>query len=188
MNAAQRMLHEFDEQLLTVPDVLSAAESAALLRRAEGAGFRPAPIGEVVMAPEVRNNGRVMIDDTALAAALWERLAPHAPARWGFWDAVGLNERFRFYRYDVGQYFKWHGDGSFVRSISERSLFTAMIYLNDDFQGGTTDFRDGRSIVPRAGAALLFEHPLIHQGAPVTRGRKYVIRTDVMYRRHQERA
>jgi hypothetical protein len=57
-----------------------------------------------------------------------------------------------------------------------------MVYLNDDFEGGTTDFRDGDVIAPKRGMALLFEHRLIHQGAPVTRGKKYVMRTDVMYR------
>src|SRR4051794_13433292 len=31
------------------------------------------------------------------------------------------------------------------------------------------------------GTALLFHHPLVHQGAAVTRGREYVLRTDVMY-------
>jgi hypothetical protein len=30
---------------------------------------------------------------------------------------------------------------------------------------------------------LLFEHSLVHQGAPVLRGHKYVLRTDVMFRR-----
>jgi hypothetical protein len=33
--------------------------------------------------------------------------------------------------------------------------------------------------------ALVFEHPVRHQGAPVTAGRKYVLRTDVMYRQNE---
>jgi hypothetical protein len=57
------------------------------------------------------------------------------------------------------------------------------VYLNDDCEGGTTDFRDGVSVAPRRGTGLVFEHHLVHQGAPVARGRKYVLRTDVMYRR-----
>lgn len=32
--------------------------------------------------------------------------------------------------------------------------------------------------------ALLFQHPIMHRGDPVTKGRKYVLRTDVMYRRN----
>jgi hypothetical protein len=29
--------------------------------------------------------------------------------------------------------------------------------------------------------ALIFEHQLLHEGAAVTQGRKYVLRSDVMY-------
>ena len=31
--------------------------------------------------------------------------------------------------------------------------------------------------------ALIFEHELLHEGAAVTAGRKYVLRSDVMYGR-----
>jgi prolyl 4-hydroxylase len=58
-----------------------------------------------------------------------------------------------------------------------------MVYLNDDFAGGDTEFMDGPSVRPQKGAALLFLHPVLHQGAPVRSGRKYVLRRDVMYRR-----
>ena len=81
-----------------------------------------------------------------------------------------------------GQYFKWHGDGPFIRSQEEPRLFTVMVYLNDGFEGGTTDFQFGPSIAPRRGMLLLFEHSLVHQGAPVLQGCKYVLRTDVMFR------
>jgi hypothetical protein len=30
--------------------------------------------------------------------------------------------------------------------------------------------------------ALVFVHRILHRGAPVTTGRKYVLRSDVMYR------
>jgi hypothetical protein len=68
-----------------------------------------------------------------------------------------------------------------------------MIYLNDDFDGGATSFRydyggtsiDGAlHVTPRRGMALLFHHPILHRGDPVAVGRKYVLRTDVMYRRN----
>jgi predicted 2-oxoglutarate/Fe(II)-dependent dioxygenase YbiX len=137
------------------------------------------------MRPEVRNNTRVMLDDRQRAEALWDRVAPFAPARRGRFEAVGLNERFRFYRYEPGQYFRWHYDGAFHRSPAERSLITAMLYLNEGFEGGDTEFDLGEgplSITPGRGLLLLFDHDLRHQGAPVRRGRKYVLRSDVMYR------
>ena len=70
-----------------------------------------------------------------------------------------------------------------------------MIYLNDDFEGGSTDFKRTDEVPktgmaykefkvwPKGGMLLLFPHKLMHQGSPVTRGAKYVLRTDVMYKR-----
>ena len=186
MTSAKKTLHADDQSIFTVSDLLSEEECDHFIRFTEAHGYDPAPITTGAgfrMRPDIRNNWRVMIDDTTRADWLWERLAPFMPERWGLWRPAGLNERFRYYRYDTSQFFKWHGDGAFIRSDVERSLFTAMVYLNGDFEGGTTDFWDGGSIVPRRGMALLFEHSQTHQGAPVRKGRKYVLRTDVMYRR-----
>jgi predicted 2-oxoglutarate/Fe(II)-dependent dioxygenase YbiX len=105
----------------------------------------------------------------------------------------GLNERLRFYRYDEGQKFDWHRDGYYESPSGKRSFLTFMIYLNDGSDGGETLFtklgglylsEDDLSVKPRRGMALLFDHRILHTGSTVTRGRKYVLRTDVMYRRY----
>jgi len=57
-----------------------------------------------------------------------------------------------------------------------------MIYLNDDFEGGETKF-DNVTIEPKTGTALCFIHEQKHEGCPVVEGLKYVLRTDVMYRK-----
>ena len=71
-------------------------------------------------------------------------------------------------------------------------FFTFMVYLNENFEGGTTSFTIDQSsvstggvvgVTPKTGIALLFHHPILHRGDPVTAGRKYVLRTDVMYGR-----
>ena len=178
-----------DESIVTVANFLSPEECEAVIRQTLAEGYEDAPITTFrgfAMRPDIRNNTRVMKDDTLLAARLWGRMKGFVPVHHpdiGTWHAHGLNERFRYYRYTEGQYFKWHGDGPFIRSAEERSVFTAMVYLNDDFEGGTTDFQFGLSVTPRRGMLLLFEHSLVHQGAPVLSGCKYVMRTDVMFRR-----
>ena len=96
-------------------------------------------------------------------------------------SAVGLNELFRFYRYQRGHRFKGHFDESYVRGDGEASCFTFMVYLNDNFQGGDTTFR-GLRVRPQQGMALIFLHSLYHEGSEVTQGVKYVLRLDVMYR------
>lgn len=136
--------------------------------------------------PDVRNNERVMFDDVALAAALFAHLRPVLPPRIAERRPVGVNERFRCYRYAPGQKFASHFDGAYRRSASERSELTLMVYLNEGFVGGTTaffDFIDGSPlhVVPRTGAALLFQHRQLHEGCVVREGIKYVLRSDVMY-------
>jgi prolyl 4-hydroxylase len=157
-----------DDRIRTIPGAFSAEECARFLRRAEDVGFHAAPITTAagfVMAPEIRNNTRVMLDDAPLAATLWERLGAAVPRRLGRFSAVGLNERFRFYRYGPGERFAWHYDGAFQRSPEEQSLVTLLIYLDEACEGGSTDFdlpdRDEPlRVVPRRGMVLLFQHRL----------------------------
>jgi hypothetical protein len=79
----------------------------------------------------------------------------------------------------------------------QRSRMTFLIYLNDDFDGGGTSFYAPsatkgcsvvRSVAPKLGSVLCFPHGehvehvgLVHEGSAVTRGSKYVVRTEVMY-------
>ena len=106
---------------------------------------------------------------------------PHVPDWIGASSAVGLNELFRFYRYAPGQQFRKHRDQSFIRNETEASYYTFTVYLNNGFAGGTTTFNELR-IQPCAGTALIFLHDLEHSGDPITTGKKYMLRTDVVYR------
>lgn len=166
--------------------LLPAARCAALIADAERRGFAVASVdlpGGAQVRTDIRDNERVIFDDPTLAAELWQTLSGVAPARVGDGAAVGLNERFRVYRYDPGQRFLMHRDGSFVRETGERSRLTVLMYLNADYEGGQTEFEEGGGVPPSVGGVLLFAHPLRHCGARVTAGRKYVLRTDVMYDR-----
>ena len=39
------------------------------------------------------------------------------------------------------------------------------------------------SVAPKRGTALVFNHDTLHEGQPVSKGSKYIIRTEIMYRR-----
>jgi len=185
------------EHLWTVEGLWSPAACAEMIASAEARGFGEAPITTASgpqMRKDVRNNERVLFEDHALAQSLFEKVRSHVPAELPerhappdapMWRAVGLNERFRVYRYHVGQQFKPHFDGCFIREDGvEESALTFMIYLDDDFVGGQTAFLDhGVSIAPKTGMALFFHHPILHEGCVIERGVKHVLRTDVMYRR-----
>jgi len=128
----------------------------------------------------LRNNSRAIRDDASLADKLWQRLRDHVPPFLDGRQAIGINERFRFYRYDPAQYFVGHVDGVFRRGNGDESRLTLMVYLNDDFTGGETAFAE-TVVTPSTGLALLFRHELFHEGQPVMAGVKHVLRSDVMY-------
>jgi prolyl 4-hydroxylase len=173
----------------TIDDFLTPQECETFIALSEDAGYDVATITTgtgFVMRPDIRNNDRVIWDDIPLAARFWERLAPLFDAPFYDLNPIGLNERFRFYRYSPGQRFALHRDGSFVRENGEGSFVTLLLYLNGDCVGGATrldvsELPDTLEITPKPGLALLFAHRLLHEGAEVIEGSKYVLRTDVMY-------
>lgn len=144
----------------------------------------------------------------------------------------GLNRRWRVYRYDSSgnETFTPHIDAGFPPSgLSEDgttllwddspsdreeeivSRLTILIYLNDDFVGGETNFyrplsQDAKlsliaSVRPVAGSVLLFpqgvgeqavdyarKHWPLHEGSSVLSGRpKYVIRSDALFATQREK-
>ena len=181
------------ELVFVIRDFLSAEECDVFISQSEAAGYDEATINSVmgaVMNKSYRDNSRLIHDDLELAERLWLRSEPFIPPTIrGIWTAIGFNERFRFYRYDLGERFKPHMDGCFRRQSGEESMLTFMIYLNEDFMEGHTKFYSANGVPrllvkPEKGMALVFDHRQMHEGAPVARGRKYVLRTDVMYQRH----
>ena len=191
MTAASKKCLAGDD-IFIVNHFLSADECRSLIAWSESIGFEAATVNAVgghQLLPDWRNNDRVIVDDVDRAVWLWERARPFVPGTVDGWHAIGVNERLRFYRYDVGQQFDWHTDGFYRRENGERSFLTFMVYLNDDMAGGQTSFSDDGtaprferfSVTPENGLALFFTHALRHKGEPVTEGRKYVLRTDVMY-------
>lgn len=174
--------------IIEVDDVLSPEECDALVLRIESLNPELAPIntrGGAAIRTDVRNNERVMFDDEALASQLLERVREHVPRHMRGRELVGANERFRCYRYREGMRFAPHADGAFQRDEREMSFYTFLVYLNAGFVGGETRFFTKPELViePRPGLGLLFQHPLVHEGAEVVDGVKYVARTDLMYRR-----
>lgn len=188
-----RLLPRIDEPLtwrnplvLTVGSVLSPEECAALIDRIEAMEPEAAPVSThrgPVMMPKLRNNDRVMFDDPLLASLMLHRVRAHLPPRLETdWVLSGANERLRCYRYRPAQHFGPHFDGCFERTETERSFLTFLVYLNTCESGGATRFNDLElDVQPSTGAGLIFNH-LLHEGAPVLKGVKYVVRTDLLYR------
>jgi prolyl 4-hydroxylase len=179
----------------TVPGLFTAAECADILAGIAGAEWLAATVnraeGRAVDA-RVRDNTVAIVRDPALAGELFRRVRPHVPARMSAeiggktradMDAAGVFLPLRVYRYEVGQHFGLHEDQSYFGKDGEMSLLTLLVYLNDGFEGGETEFPEQqRTVAPVTGAALLFQHRVLHAGNRVSAGTKYVLRTDVLYR------
>jgi predicted 2-oxoglutarate/Fe(II)-dependent dioxygenase YbiX len=186
-------------------DVMSPKECKSLVEAARVIGFTHAglAVGEDVYRVNlaVRNNLRVVIDDTSLANVLWPRVRANVDARHEGAVATGLNWRFRVYEYQTGQRYFPHYDVRMQLPAGE-TRYSVVIFLNTDFEGGETRFFEEKAKAsrrgegrgrkfdnrvrfaarPRAGSAVVFDHELLHEGAEVTRGVKYAVRTDVIYR------
>ena len=176
-------LIQHTESVWTIEEFLTPGECDELVALSENIGYDEAevsfPSGPTMMKG-LRNNYRLLYKDDQLAQRLWEKLQPYVPKEIENAHATGLNEQFRFYRYENAQRFKRHIDGRFKRNEQEESRVTFMIYLNNGFEGGETAF-DTVTIMPKTGTALCFVHELKHEGCPVLSGTKYVLRSDVMY-------
>ncbi len=178
-------LIQHSEKVWSIENFLSPEECRALIDKTEKLGYVEAEVSlpeGAKMMKGIRNNSRLLYNDVEMAEKLWEKLKPFCPEKIENVFAVGLNEQFRFYKYELNQRFKRHIDGRFKRNEQEESRITFMIYLNDDFEGGETAF-DNLTIIPKTGNALCFIHEQKHEGSALKNGVKYVLRSDVMYRK-----
>jgi predicted 2-oxoglutarate/Fe(II)-dependent dioxygenase YbiX len=83
-----------------------------------------------------------------------------------------IHEGYSLLKYSGGEEYKQHYDGS---TTTKRAI-SALVYLNDDFEGGELEFPAfNLKIQPRAGMHILFPSNFAyrHIAYPVTSGTKY---------------
>jgi prolyl 4-hydroxylase len=177
-----------DKPSFLLYNVLTPLECEHLIKQTEQVGYDVMP----EYSQSYRSNTRVIIDDRDLAECIWNRIKDQIPPKFkayekpgGDWIATELNERWRFCRYVEGQHFSRHCDSFFMRSSTEKSRLTFMLYLNGGFEGGATIFLPAVGgpvrVEPEAGLLLVFQHNILHEGEQLRSGKKYIMRSDVMY-------
>jgi hypothetical protein len=200
----------------TFINLLSKQECLTIRKQAHTRyGFSPL---KNVYDSKTRDCNRLCIIDTNLSTLLWNRLKPvlspdlmTTRPTLGFdcdgdWKAIGINSCVRLSRYDspsIG--FVPHYDTPYIETKDCRSIYSLVIYLNDDFGGGetalytlTNSVPNGlttsqelylsetalvSTIVPKMGKCVVFPHDTLHAGLPVTNGTKIILRTDIVYER-----
>ncbi|XP_061173180.1 uncharacterized protein LOC133191693 [Saccostrea echinata] len=222
-NVSRTEILDFGDQGFLLHKLMTPSECQHVIEDGEKIGF-----GEIKGAKrDYRSCDRLVIESEEMALILWRRIQPYLTdfevaedsslkdlhihgvpyLLRGKWQPVGLNKLFRLCRYYPGGHFAPHFDGYYTKSPEERSLKTFMIYLNGDFNGGSTNFVDEAQtlhkdkngkycaekenvlckITPEEGMAILFNHQRLHEGEQLLSGKKYILRTDIMYKKMGER-
>lgn len=90
-------------------------------------------------------------------------------------------------KYIKGDLFALHTDTGlyYNKETNEKTQWTLLIYLNDNFIGGETTFYDdkwniSKIINPQVGKAILFDINLWHKGNEVIEGEKYWIGCEII--------
>lgn len=165
---------------------LTQNEAESLVHKSERHGYEPAQVRVGAFAdhntqslPNIRNNEKCIIELPNIVADIWTRLQKLPLPVLEDQIPVGLPSTLRFYKYSPGQRFKMHKDGAWQEN-GFWSRLTLLIYLNDDVDGGATNFKT-ITIKPQTGTLVLFKHKTWHEGTEVISGTKYVLRSDVLY-------
>ncbi|PON69946.1 Prolyl 4-hydroxylase, alpha subunit [Parasponia andersonii] len=198
-----------DSDLFTVQNFLTSVESKAFIKAAEAIGFAHQGSLGPTKGEACRDNDRISVNDPLLADTIWvsglNQLFSDIKIRGKV--AVGLNPNIRFYRYKVGQRFGRHIDESVNIGEGKHTHYTLLIYLSgsvckgkndlknskdspsEPLVGGETVFYGSRNsvvaeVAPAEGMALLHIHGdkcMLHEARNVTKGVKYVFRSDVVF-------
>jgi len=183
--------------LFLLEDFLTDSQSKYLINTIENLNFQSI---EWKYPPDYRSCKRKIVFCEDLSFYFWKKLvnyfewedlqliSPFGFEKEGKWLAHKVNPCFRFTKYQKGEFFKKHLDGQHVQNENDRSILTLMIYLNDEFKGGDTIFYENENqfcIKPKRNSAVIFNHDILHEGKIVKEGYKYILRTDVMFKRYE---
>lgn len=166
----------------TIRNFLEIETCKSLINEIEESGFFHKKFKILHKDNEFDLNNRIFFKSLEFAGLIWQKIQKYTPKYNDDYYPIGVNEQFRLYKYFTGQVFEKHRDSPFIRNENERSFFSLLIYFNNDFEGGETTF-DVFSVKPESGMAVIFPHTLLHSGAIVTKGCKYILRSDIMFRR-----
>ena len=129
-----------EEPLLCEVDLFTQEECDSLIERANNIGWHRALTGGIYY--------RSLMVDAKLSENIWQKIKHLCPETLtvnnNTFTPIGVNDHFRFSKYEKGGEFRTHLDGINVDSNNNRSMFTINIFLNDVnsglLEGGSTTF------------------------------------------------
>mgnify|MGYP006411309145 CR=1 FL=1 len=221
----------YNKHIFTLDNILSHDECSTLIEKTNNIGWNkssPSGGGHGRTGNEdARTNKFCVLFDEILANQIWNQVKIFLPDDLSFvgenvyfnsitkgeeWKPSYIYNKFRIYKYDIGDAFPEHIDYKVKRNIIkdnkefvEQSFLTLLIYLNDDFEGGETGYwpdhngihcrflrnvercsnkKDHQIIIkPQTGMCVVQDQNILHEGLPPTKGIKYILRTDIIHQR-----
>ncbi len=211
-----RFLIPGSNKVRVVRGLLSTFESTSLIQATESLGFStPTAFDQSVRVCERRHTIDLGMSD-AIMARLKSYLPEIVYIDGVRWRLKRFTHHWRYIKYLTKGHFVPHYDGAKMLRYPTPSIsvFTVQIYLNDDFTGGNTRFYSDyepvryashdipigevkkfkpsssptHEVKPETGSALIFDHVsnVLHDGAEVKSGVKYIMRGDVLYEVFEE--
>jgi radical SAM superfamily enzyme YgiQ (UPF0313 family) len=165
------------------PNFLTEIECEHLIKTAAARIQRSSTSGDKGWMSQVQKSSTAFLDTDATIARIKQKLARLSAT------PFDQQEKIQVTRYDRFEYYAPHfdslGGGGEAQHGPGNRICTVLIYLNDDYEGGSTYFPDfGLRIKPERGKAVFFhnltaegnaQHPMArHVGEPVLSGEKWV--------------
>ena len=126
--------HYHSDIIWTIDNFLSSRECEDLMILSEYQGYEEAKVSlpsGAKMIKGLRNNYRLMHEDSDLSNTYWEKLKAFCPTQLDDSKPIGLNPLFRFYKYDSSQRFKRHIDGRFkIDGFTESRITFCLLYTS----------------------------------------------------------
>ncbi len=183
LDTAERKLISADPHIEVVSALFSAEECRYIQRLADPL-LEPAmvytPTGHGIRDPH-RDSDNMVVTPMAEDLVVQEinRCIAEASGTGYSWG-----EPLHVLRYRPGQQYRPHYDAHAFMPVEHRRIATAILYLNDDYDGGETDFPElGIRVRGAIGELLIFhnltankepDERMIHAGLPVRRGEKWL--------------
>lgn len=139
-------------------------------------------------ALEIEGYNRLRVYNDELSRLVEQRLSDIYNIK-----SIYLGDRWFPTKYIKGGSLGVHSDGS-VSDETNVSVYTLLIYLNDDYEGGRTVFVDDYDddeivtekssyIQPKKGKLIMIKQDALHYAEKLVSGIKYIIRGDVFVKK-----
>ena len=156
---------------------LSSADCDRVVKELSDIGAKEATIGhsDIETIHSTRKTKVRFAEHSYWLSNVLEDVAKDANKVCGWDYLVDSKESVQFAEYSVGHHYTWHTDTFTLCGLPQDRKLTAVVLLNDDFEGGDFEMRlysDYKAPLKK-GSIIAFPSILEHRVTEVTKGKRY---------------